>query len=317
MLENLIYALNGTLPLFLLMVIGFFLKKIHILTEGFLKPANNFNFKVTLPVLLFTDMATADFKDTFSLKLLIFCMVVTTVMFWGIWGISKLVMKDKSSVGEFVQACYRCSLAVNGMALIESLYGSTGTAGTMILGSVPLFNIYAVLLLQAESPNMPEGSGSGRMKSALLGIAKNPIIIGILLGLISSLLSIDYPEIIESTLNYVGRIGTPLALICIGAEFELESAFSKAGKSILASVIKLIVLPAVFIPIAILLGFRDSDLISIMIMMAAPTTPVCYIMAKQYGHEGTITSSVVGLTTLFSSVTLTLIIFIIRSLGYI
>ena len=315
MLENLIYALNGTIPLFLLMVIGFFLKQIKILNEGFLKPANNFNFKVTLPVLLFTDMATADFKDTFSLKLLIFCMVVTTVMFWGIWGLTKLFMKDKSSVGEFVQACYRCSLAVNGMALIESLYGSTGTAGTMILGSVPLFNIYAVLLLQAESPDKPEGSG--RMKKALIGIAKNPIIIGILLGLISSLIGIDYPEIIESTLSYVGRIGTPLALICIGAEFDLKSAFSKAGKSVLAAIIKLIVLPAIFIPIAILMGFRDSDLISILIMMAAPTTPVCYIMARQYGHEGTITSSVVGLTTLFSSVTLTFIIFILRTMGYI
>ena len=152
MLENLIFATNGTIPLFILMVVGYAIRKLKVIDGDFVKKANNFNFTVTLPVLLFTDMASTNFRETFDIKYFLFCFITTSVIFWGIWGLSRLLMKDKFKVAEFVQACYRSSLAVNGVALVESIYGSSSMAGVMILGSVPLFNIYAVILLQTTSP---------------------------------------------------------------------------------------------------------------------------------------------------------------------
>ena len=128
-----------------------------------IKTANNFNFTVTIPALLFLDMSTADFRETFDLKFLLFCMISTSIMFWGMWGICRLVMKDRSSVAEFVQACYRASLAVNGMALVESISGNTSMGGMMMLGTVPLYNIYAVILLQSESPDRDNTQDQGRM----------------------------------------------------------------------------------------------------------------------------------------------------------
>ena len=327
-MSNLMFALNATIPLFILIALGFFLRKVKIVDAPFLKTANKFNFKLTLPMLLFVDLAGTDFRETFDLKFLLFCAIATSIAFWGTWGLAKAFIKDKNSRGEFVQACYRSSAAVMGLALIQNIYGSSGMAGMMMLGCVPLYNIYAVILLQTESPEgetvnadgtISTGSkkGSGKIKKAVLGILTNPIVIGIVLGLVSSLIGIQYPTIIQKALDYVARLATPLALICIGAEFSFANAFKKIKLSAIAACVKIILLPVIFTTIAILMGYRMEKLVAIFIMLAGPTTPSCFIMAKQYGFEGTVTSSTVVLTTLFTSVTLTAFIFILRSLGYI
>lgn len=312
---DLLFAVNSTLPIFLMIALGFFLKKIKILDDGFLSAANKLNFKVTLPVLLFTDLAGTDFASTFDLKFFLFCAIVTSISFFGVWGLARAFMKDKSVIGEFVQASYRSSAAVLGLALIQNIYGSTGMAGMMMLGCVPLYNIYAVIVLQTESPERKEGEH--RLRKALLDICKNPIIIAIVLGLISSLIGIDYPEVIDTSLDYVARTATPLALICIGGAFEFSSAKAQIKKSALAACIKIVILPLIFVPIAILMGFDSEQLVAIFVMLAAPTTPSTYIMARQYGYEGVVTSSTVVLTTLFSILTLTVFIFALRSLGFI
>ena len=313
--SNLVFALNATIPLFVMIALGYFLKRVNILTDGFLAAANKFNFTITLPVLLFTDLASKNFKDTFDLKFVLFCAGSTTIGFFGAWILAKLFMKDKNSVGEFVQACYRSSTAVLGLALIQNIYGSTGMAGRMVLGAVPLYNVYAVIVLQTESPINKKGEKN--IQRALKGIITNPILIGVILGLVASLIEIKFPTIIDTSLNYVARIATPLAVICIGGEFSFQNAFKSIKKSSLAAFVKIVLLPVVFIPIAILMGFTTEKLVAILVMLAGPTTPSCFIMAKQYGYEGTITSSAVVLTTLFSSVTLTLFILILRNMGYI
>ena len=317
-MSNLVFALNATIPLFLLIALGFLLRKVNILEEKFLKTANKFNFTITLPMLLFVDLSSMDFSETFDLKFLLFCAIATSIGFWGIWGLSRLLLKDDSCRGEFVQAAFRSSTAVMGLALIQNIYGSSGMAGMMILGAVPLYNIYAVILLQTESPERKnDPQGGGRLKKALIGIATNPIVIGIVLGFAASLLRIHFPEMIQKALEYVARLATPLALICIGAEFSFSDAFKKIKLSAIASGIKIILLPLIFTTIAIFMGFRTEKLVAIFIMLAGPSTPSCFIMAKQYGYDGTVTSSSVVLTTLFCSVTLTVFIFLLRSMGFI
>ena len=318
-MSNLVFALNATIPLFILIAFGYFLRRVKILEEGFLKAANKFNFTITLPMLLFVDLSSTDFRETFDLKFLLFCAAATSIGFWGIWALSRVLIKDRGNRGEFVQAAFRSSAAVMGLALIQNIYGSSGMAGMMMLGCVPLYNIYAVILLQTESPDKDPGEGKqkGRVKKAVIGIITNPIVIGIVLGFLSSLLQIEYPTILQKAFDYVARLATPLALICIGAEFNFVSAFKKIKLSAVASCIKIIILPLIFTTLAILLGFRMEKLVAIFIMIAGPTTPSCFIMVKQYGFEGTVTSSTVVLTTLFASVTLTIFIFILRSMGFI
>lgn len=319
MLDNIVFAFNATIPLFILMAVGYGLRRVNVVNEEFIKKASAFNFKVTIPAMLFADMASSDFRETFDWKFLVFCVAGTLITIFGAWGGAKLFMKkDKASVGEFVQGCYRSSLAITGMALVESVCGSVSTAGMMMLCSVPFYNIFAVVILKSESPDENiRGSKDGRLKSTLLGIVKNPIIISILAGFVSSMIGIDYPQFIDTSLEYVGRIATPFALMLIGADFSFRSAFAKLGKSGIASAIKLIITPLIFLPLAVLFGFRNDALVAILIMFASPSTAVGFVMAKQYGHEGTITSSCVALTTLFASLTLALFIFALRQMGFI
>ncbi len=312
-MDNLVFALNATMPLFIMIAFGYFLRRVNLLKEGFLKVADKFNFTVTLPVLLFVDLSSADFVEAFDLKFVLFCAAATSVIFWGIWGLARIFIKDRSRQGEFVQACYRSSAAVMGIALIQSIYGTTTMSGMMILGCVPLYNIYAVILLQATSPDGHKGS----VAKTALAVLKNPIVIGVVLGLLSSLIGVKYPQVISRSLEYLARIASPLALICIGGEFNLKSARAVLKYSVTASIVKIVVLPAVFVSIAVLLGFRGESLVAIFVMLAGATTPSAYIMARQYGHEGMITASAVVITTLGSIATLTFFVFLLKTLALI
>lgn len=314
-MENFIYSVNATFPIFLVIVIGYVLKQIGMLNEEFVKVANKFNFKVTLPFLVFRDISEANIREDFDGVFVLFCAIVTTLCFFAIWGGAKLFIKDKTIVGAFVQASFRSSAAVMGIAFIQNIYGTSGMAPLMIIGSVPLYNIYSVIVLTLEAEN--SGQGKEKIKKALVGIATNPIIIGILLGLVVSLLGITFPTVVDKTVQNMASMASPLALIAIGAGFEGRKALAKIKPTIAVAVIKLIVQTAIFLPIAIQLGFRNEKLIAILVMLAAPTTPSCYIMAKNMNNDGVLTASAVVVTTLFSAVTLTLWIYLLKTLGMI
>lgn len=314
-MDSLIYSLNATIPVFLVIAAGYILKRIGMLNGEFVKCANKFNFSVTLPVLLFVDLLATDIIGDFDLTYVLFCAVVTVVVFVGLWIGARVFLKDKSLVGEFVQAGYRSSAAILGVAFIQNIYGDSGMAPVMIIGCVPLFNIFAVLALTFEGENGKDSAE--HIKQSLINIIKNPIIIAIAAGVFASLIKINFPEIIDKTLLSFAKMASPLALITIGAGFEEKKALSKIKPTVSAALIKLMVLPAVFLPLAVKLGFRDQALVALIIMLGSPTTPSSYIMAKNMGHDGVLASSVVVATTLMSSVTLTLWIFIARYFGYI
>ncbi len=320
-MENFVFSLNSTLPIFLLILLGYGLKCLGMLGEKFVKEANQFNFTVTLPTLLFQDIMSADVAREFDLGFLLFCAGATTVSFFGIWLAAGKVLKNRRILGEFVQAAFRCSAAVMGIAFVRNIYGDSGMAPMMIIGTVPLLNIYSVLVLtfeapeNGESPKETKAAGRDRMREALINIAKNPIIIGILLGLLAALVHLKLPLFLERSVGYVADLATPLALVCLGAAFEGRKALAKMKPALCASLIKLVVMPGAFLPLALWLGYRREALVALVVMLASPTTPSCYIMAKNMGHEGVLTSSVVVLTTLFAAVTLTLWLFLLRSLG--
>ena len=146
-MSNFLFSINVTIPIFLVMVIGYFLRRIGMLNENFVTVANKFNFKVTLPFLLFRDLSSVNIQEVFDLKYVLFCAIATSICFWSVYGLTKIFMKDKSMVGAFTQASFRSSAAVMGLAFIQNIYGTAGMAPLMIIGSVPLYNMMAVLVL--------------------------------------------------------------------------------------------------------------------------------------------------------------------------
>ena len=313
-MENFIYSINVTMPIFLVMVIGYILKQIGMLNDNFVTVANKFNFKVTLPFMLFKDIAGVDIKAVFDIKYVLFCAIVSTICFWVVWGTAKFLVRDKTIRGAFVQSSFRGSAAVMGLAFIQNIYGNSGQAPLMIIGSVPLYNIMAVVVLSVFKPGN-NSFDKVLVKKTLKGIATNPIIIGIVAGFVWSALKLPMPTILHKVVSNVGATATPMGLMSMGATFELRKATSKMKPTIVAVFMKLVGFCAVFLPVAAVLGFRNEELIAILVMLGSATTVSCFVMARNMGHEGTLSSGVIMMTTLLSAFTLTMWLDVLRSFG--
>ncbi len=314
-MENLIFSLNATVPIFLLMMLGLFFRKIGWIDEAFASKMNKFVFLVPLPALLFEDLATVDFAEVWDMKFVLFCFCATLVSIAAAAAVSFL-WKDRTIQGEFIQASYRSSAALLGIAFIQNIYGNAGMAPLMIIGSVPLYNVMAVVVLSFFQPERKKLDRQVWIDT-LKGIVTNPIILGIIAGLLWSALRLPMPPILEKTVSNIGAVATPMGLMAMGAAFDIRKAFGKARPAIAASVMKLVGFAAVFLPLAVWLGFRREQLVAILIMLGSATTVSCYVMARNMGHEGVLTCSTVMLTTMCSAFTVTGWLYILRSLGLI
>ncbi len=322
-MENLMFSLNATLPIFALMVLGNIFSRIGLIDDRAASWMNKFVFKVALPVLVFDDLATQDFAGTWNGRFVLFCFVVTCLSIAVISILSVFLIKNRARRGEFIQSSFRSSAALLGIAFIHNIYGeaSTGMGPLMILGSVPLYNIFAVIILTVTADENDSGQDgtdrSALIKKTLYGIVTNPIIIGIFLGLIWSILKIPMPRMLDTTVSDVGALATPLGLMSMGATFDFKKALQNIKPALVSAFIKLFGLAAVFLPLAVHMGFKGEQIVAILVMLGSATTVSCYIMAKSMGHEGTLSSSVIMLTTFGCSFSLTFWLFILRTLGVI
>lgn len=319
-MESLIFSLNATIPIFIVMIVGYCLRNTKLVNPTFTSMLNTFNYKLTLPVLLFYDLSNADFKSVWNTQYVLFCFLVTLFCILVTWLVAGLVLKakheTKSIIGEFVQACYRGSAAVLGIAFIQNIYGTSVIGPLMILGTVPLYNLMAVVILTFTDPQESKVDMAS-IKKSFIGVLTNPMIISIGLGLVVSLLPFQIPAILNRTLALIAQLATPLALLALGAGIEGRKAIAMIKPTIVVIIIKLIVQPAVFLPLAVNMGFRAEQLVALLVMLGAPTTVSSYIMARNMHHEGVLTSSAVVATTFFSSITLTFWIYWLRSNGLI
>lgn len=314
-MENLIFSLNATVPIFLLMILGLLFHKIGWIDDVFAQKMNKFVFVVPLPVLVFSDLATVDFHEVWNMKFVLFCFLATFLSITLV-SLMSLGLKERALRGEFIQASYRSSAALLGIAFIQNIYGDAGMAPVMIIGSVPLYNIMAVLVLSFFKPGQ-SGLDKAVLKRTAKGIVTNPIILGIVAGLLWSALGLKMPHIMQKTVTNIGGVATPMGLMAMGATFDIKKAFAKVKPAAVATFMKLIGLASIFLPIAITLGFRREELVAILVMLGSATTVSSFVMAKNMGHEGVLSSSVVMLTTLFSAFTLTGWLYILKSMNFI
>lgn len=312
-MENLIFSLNATIPIFLMMLLGMLFRKLGWMDEVFAAKMNKFVFLVPLPVLLFEQLATVDFSEVWDIKFILFCFVVTAISI-TISTLISLLWKDRSIKGEFIQATYRSSAALLGIAFIQNIYGTVGMAPLMIIGSVPLYNIMAVVVLSVFKPGN-NSFDKALVKKTLKGIVTNPIIIGIVAGFVWSALKLPMPLILHKTVSSIGATATPMGLMLMGATFEMKKATSKMKPTLVAVFMKLIGFCAIFLPVAAMLGFRNEQLIAILVMLGSATTVSSFVMARNMGHEGTLSSGVIMMTTLLSAFTLTMWLDVLRSFG--
>ena len=176
MLNDLIFCLNATVPIFFLILLGMFLRKIQLMDDAFTARLNTLVFRVCLPALLFHDMYRTDYRTNWNTAYVVYCALATLASILICTGVSYL-LKDRSIQGEFIQTSYRSSATILGIAVVQNLYHNVGMAPLMVIGAVPIYNIAAVIILEMYRPDR------GKMDAILLrktlhGILTNPIIRG-------------------------------------------------------------------------------------------------------------------------------------------
>ena len=182
--SNLIFSLNATVPVFLMMVFGWCMQKAGLLDEHTTQKVNQFVFRALLPALLFMDLSTADFQKVWDTRFVLFCFFATACSI-GIAFLFSLLHKDHAERGEIIQAAYRSSAAILGIAFVKNIYGEATMAALMIVGTVPLYNVAAVIVLSLTAPVQESGSVSRKQLAVrtVKNVLTNPIILGIVVGL--------------------------------------------------------------------------------------------------------------------------------------
>ena len=297
------------------MVLGYLLhRKTRLMDMGFSDKLNAFVFQLALPVQLFESLVTSDFKEVWNGGAVAFCLAATAVSILVMMAVS--LLEKKQLRAEFVQAGYRSSQALLGAALMQNIYGHNGPLALIIIGSVPLYNVAAVLLLTLLSP---DGGHLDRrtLGRALQGIVKNPIILGIAAGVAWSLLDIPVPAIMDRALSSLAATATPLGLIALGASIDLKKALALWKPTVVCSAFKLVLFVALFLPAAVWLGYRGELLVAILVMLGSPATVSSFTMARSMGHDGVLSAGAVMMTTVCSAFTFTGWLYLLRTLVFI
>ncbi|MDF2614562.1 MAG: transporter [Clostridia bacterium] len=313
-MENLIFAINVVLPLFLMMLLGYILTKLKFWDTQFIKAANRVSFKLFLPILLFSNIYEADRNQLLDIKLIVFSVTGVLIVIFFATLFVMLFIKDNRRRGVLIQAIFRSNFLIFGIALSENIFGSggAGVAAKLVGVLIPLFNFCAVIILEAYGKENKKN-----ISTMFLGVIKNPLIIGCVLGILTVRLNIAIPKAIEKSLHDIGTIGAPLAVLMLGAGFNLKG-LKKDMKYILIGMLgKLVVVPIIALGAALFLGFRNYELVALLAAFGSPVAINSYIMAEQAGADSELAGELVVATTFLAPFTLCLFIFFFKEMGFI
>ncbi len=320
-MESFIFSINAILPIFLIMLLGYFIKRVGIVDKNFFNLATKFCFKIVIPIMLFNNIINNNLLDVVQPKLVIVALasILVFCLLLQIGGL--LFIKDPATRGTFIHVCYRGNFLFFGIPILESICGDQGVAiASMIIAFVvPLYNILGVLVLtlnRRHDGDCTDNLGK-KMKTALYNIITNPIIIGIFAGFVFYLCKIPLPGVFAKSISSVAAIGTPLALMIVGASIDFKTNKNKLPISILATSIKTVIYPIAVMIIGYLVGIRGINMAVLMVVCGTPSATTTYIMAHQMNSDYELASQTILLTNSICAVTICIGIFFLRAKGFI
>ena len=308
-LDTLLFTSNIVAPIFFIVFLGHLLIRLRVIDQGFVTTASRLVFTITLPALVFMSISRMDFKAVFNPVLLGYFIIGTLITFTLLWQISKRFIHRPEDLGVFIQGAFRGNYGIVGLAVSFNMFGDSGLAQASLLLAcvIPLYNVLSVLAL-----SMPHQKSGFNLSKPLLDIARNPLIIAVILALPFSYYGWGLPIIGNKIGNYFANLTLPLALLAIGGSLNLKSLRNTSGESGWATLIKLIIMPLVLTGGAWLYGFRGQDIGILMVLFGCPTAAASFIMAKGMGGNAQLAANIVLTTTLGSVLTLSGGIYLLR-----
>ena len=314
MLQNIIFTANIVAPVFLMIAVGYFAKRLKIINEAFVDITSKFVFQVSLPVFIFLKISDLDLSQVFRFQQIVYIYLGTIITYILIWVLSIPYIKEPKDKSAFVQGAFRGNYAIVGLALIANLFGNEalGKATVVLAFLLPLYNILAIIVL-----TVPKHSGKINTGSILIEILLNPLVLAVFIALPFSIFTIRIPEMFLSTGNFLSDLALPLALIGIGGSINLKYLKQASTLAFASSAIKIIFIPVLLTTGAVLSGYRNIDLGIMFIVFSSPTAIASFVMADVMGANSRLAGNIIMLTTLGSVFTISIGILILKSFSLI
>ncbi len=315
-MQNLLLPVKAVLPLVLLVSLGYFLKRIKLLKPDTLIAMNKVSFNIFIPCMVFYNLYSADASQAFNGPVIGYAAATITATFVLLLVFVPLFVKDNTRRSVLVQGTARSNILLMGVPVVAQLCGQIGLTSAESLGLitiivavvVPINNIFAILafsLFQNQKVKV------GKM---LLDIIRNPLIIASAAGMLMLVFQVKPPEVLDDFVGSVAAIATPLALILLGGFFNFNTMGGCIRPLVVAVAGKLVIIPAVLMTGAVLLGFRGIELVSLLPVFCAPTAVVSFTMAEQMGGDCDLAGHIVVFSTIASAFTMVGWIFLMRQL---
>ena len=315
---DLIFSANVVVPIFLLIMLGYVLTRVKLWDAHFLKIANEVCFKCLLPVLLFYNVATADVFAVFNLKLILYICFCACAICGLLFLVIPMFVKDPKRRGVMIQGTFRSNFLLFGVPLGLSIGGDEGAVLAAVVASfyVPVINMLSVISLYSFSD-----AENKSLKTAAIGIVKNPLIIGGVSGLVFSLIrntiGFEMPVIMDTTLFNIKSAATPMAFLILGGDLKFGNMLRNVKFSFFSVLGKIVLIPAVMLTISALLGFDQLEMAILIAVFATPNAVSSYAMARNYEADYELAGEIITLGTLLSVLTMFVFITVARSLGWI
>ncbi len=308
--------INTLAPVFLLILLGALLVRGGLIPSEVLKGLNKLTYWVALPTVIFHALATMTYEPGPAGR-------IFAVMMAGTFGgaitalvLGRLIGVSSRSMGTFLQATFRGNLAFIGLPVILYAFASepaalrTEMTTAAILAFAPtmlVYNILAVLVLLLSSGN----DNRGIVGRTVRQLATNPLVLAAVAGILFSLLDFPLPVALDRSLEAVGQMALPLALLCIGGTLIVVRVRGSLAHATTASLLKVAAIPAIGFAAAMLLGLSTDELRVAMILLASPTAAASFVLAQQlYGDEALASSSIV-ISTVLSLGSLTAVVWLL------
>lgn len=310
-MQHFLLSFYVVFPIFLLMALGFLLRKLKWMEERTVRQVNQVIFRAFLPTMIFKNVYESDLRTVFDPKLVLFAVLTSLGCILVLFCLVPLFEKDNAKRGVLIQGMFRANFVIFGLPVAQALCGNgaVGIASVLVAMVIPVFNFCAVITLEVFQNRTPS------IRKIVKGILTNPLIIASVLGLGVNFLGIRFPAVLETAVGSVASITTPLALVMLGASIHLETVRRNKWHLWIGVSVKLVVIPAICLGLAVFaFGFRGQELAILLALFASPAAVSSFTMAQQMGGDDELAGQLVMFGTTASVLTMFLwVLLLVRS----
>ena len=310
-MKNLLVCVNAVLPIFLLLVVGYLSRILKLVDDGDVRKINRLMFKIFMPAVMFYNVYNSDLSSAVRPKLMLFTVLAVLGAFLLSCLVARWAVKERNQKGVFIQGVFRSNFVIIGIPIVSSLMGDVdlGPVAVLLAVVVPMFNVLSVVILEYYNGQKAD------LKKILLEVLKNPLILGTLAGILAVALKVRLPAFLESAVRQLSQAASPVLLVMLGAFFQFDGLSRYRRELSLVCLGRLVVIPAIFLGLGALLGFRGVEMAALLGVFASSTAVNSFTMAQQMGGDAELAGDIVVATSALCSFTLFGWGLLLKSLG--